>query len=254
MSEIRRHIDLNCDLGEGYPHDAELMKYISSANIACGGHFGDRDSMKRTVELAIANNVAIGAHPSYPDQENFGRNSMKIGLNELCESILEQIGRLDEIVRTFDACLTHVKPHGALYNDSASNSELASAIAGSVAKYDDSLVFFGLAGSVSIAEAKRIGLQTCGEAFADRTYRSDGRLTPRSEPNAFVTDSSITLTNICHLIEHNTLVTTSGDELPIDAETICIHGDGPRAVEFAKTIYRGLIDRGIEICPKYDRT
>lgn len=251
MTTNSREIDLNCDLGEGYPHDAELMKYISSANIACGGHYGDRDSMKRTVDLAIENNVAIGAHPSYPDRENFGRKSIKIGFSELSDSITSQIDSLRRIARECGSDIVHVKPHGALYNDSANDGELAAMIAECIGNYDSSLALFGLANSVSIREGERLGLRVCGEAFADRTYDAAGKLTPRSEPNAFVNNSEIALGNILQLIEHSTLTATTGESLTFRAETICIHGDGPNAVEFASRLYHGLTEGNVLIKPKY---
>lgn len=247
----KRQIDLNCDLGEGYPHDAELMKYISSANIACGGHFGDADSMKRTIELALENNVAIGAHPSYPDRENFGRKSIKIEPRALMASMIEQIEALRTIARSCGTEITHIKPHGALYNDSAKDRDLAALIAETVAEYDRSLVIFGLADSFSIIEAESVGINACGEAFADRTYQADGSLTPRTELDAFVMDSRVALSNIVHLIDTKTLIATTGKHLYIHAETVCIHGDGPKAVEFASTLYMELTKNGVKIKPKY---
>ena len=251
MTTNSRQIDLNCDLGEGYPHDAELMKYISSANIACGGHFGDSESMRRTVELAIQNGVAIGAHPSYPDRENFGRTSMNIGFSELSDSIVSQIDGLRIIARECGSDIVHIKPHGALYNDSANDRAPAAMIAECVANYDNSLVLFGLANSISLEEGKRAGLRICGEAFADRTYGADGKLTSRTVANAFVNNSDIALSNVIQLIEHNTLTATTGEVVTINAETICIHGDGPKAVEFASRLYNGLTEVNIAIKPKY---
>lgn len=247
----KRQIDLNCDLGEGYPHDAELMKCISSANIACGGHFGDSETMRRTVELAIENGVAIGAHPSYPDRENFGRKSLKIDPSALAASLIEQVEALRSVARSCGTEIKHIKPHGALYNDAAKDRDLAALIAKTVADYDGSLVFFGLAHSISIYEADRVGLRTCGEAFADRTYRADGTLTPRTEPNAFVLDSGAALGNISQLIADSTLRATTAELINISADTVCIHGDGAKAVEFASTLYRGLVENGIEIKPQY---
>ncbi|HMT08608.1 MAG TPA: 5-oxoprolinase subunit PxpA [Pyrinomonadaceae bacterium] len=246
-----RQIDLNCDLGEGYLNDAELMKYISSANIACGGHTGHYDSMKRTVELAIENNVAIGAHPSYPDFDNFGRKSINIGHSELSDSITRQIDSLRVIARSFGSEIVHVKPHGALYNDSAKVRELAALIAETVANYDNKLVLFGLANSISIDEGWRVGLRVCGEAFADRTYTKDGNLTPRSESNAFVDSSLTALDNIVQLIDTGYVMATTGERVMIDADTICIHGDGPNAVDFATKLNHGLANFGITIRPKY---
>src|SRR5688500_3461846 len=182
-------VDLNCDLGEGCENDAELMRYISSANVACGFHAGDEATMRKTVELAIENNVAVGAHPGYRDKENFGRQPMPISGREVFDIVVEQIELLNEICVSLGTSLHHVKPHGALYNQAARDQELAAAIAEAVIRADKNLILYGLSGSYLISEAASAGLRTASEVFADRTYQSDGSLTPRTEPNALIADA-----------------------------------------------------------------
>lgn len=229
--------DINCDMGEGIGNDELIMPYITSANIACGFHAGDPKTMWRTVELAIKYNVSIGAHPSFPDRINFGRSEMKIGNEEVYELITQQLVILKEVVNGLDAKLYHVKPHGALYNMSAKYSTLANCIANAVKDFDPSLILFGLSGSHSISEAKAIGLVTMNEVFADRTYRDDGSLTPRSESGALIGDKEIAVQQVSQMIKQGAVTTVSGKAIPIVAETICIHGDGEHAVEFAKSIH-----------------
>jgi UPF0271 protein len=171
--------DLNCDMGEGMGNDKEIMPFISSANIACGYHAGDETTMKETIKLAIKNNVTIGAHPSFDDKENFGRREMNLSSNEIYSLVFDQIKILDAFARQAGAILHHVKPHGALYNMSAKDIETAKTIARAVWDHNKELILFGLSGSHSISEAKKIGLRTASEVFADRTYQDDGSLTPR---------------------------------------------------------------------------
>lgn len=246
-------IDINCDLGEGCGNDAELMKYISSANIACGYHAGDADTMKRTIDLALENNVAIGAHPGYDDRENFGRTNVDLPAKDVYNIVTDQIAALDEIAGRCSAKLTHVKPHGAMYNQSAKNAELAAAIAQAVKDFDPDLALFGLSGSVSIDEAAKIGLQTSAEVFADRTYQNDGSLTPRSQPNALITSDETSAGQVLDMIKYGRVRSTEAVMVKIVAETVCIHGDGPEAVELARAIKLKLEDNGITIRPGNDR-
>ncbi|MEO8574158.1 MAG: 5-oxoprolinase subunit PxpA, partial [Pyrinomonadaceae bacterium] len=181
-------IDLNCDMGEGCDNDAELMNYISSANIACGFHAGDRQTMRTTVELARDYGVTVGAHPGYRDRENFGRQPMNLTAKEVFDIVAEQITMMADVCKESAVDLHHVKVHGALYNQASRNSELAAAIAEAVVSLDPNLVLYGLSGSFLISEAERAGLQTASEVFADRTYQPDGSLTPRSDSNALITD------------------------------------------------------------------
>jgi UPF0271 protein len=211
---------LNCDLGEGIGNDAALMPYIDEANIACGFHAGDAFTMRETVALCIRHDVKMGAHPSYLDRENFGRKEIELSPEEIYLLVKKQIETLNQIVKTAGGTLNHVKPHGALYNTSAKNPKVAKAIAKAVKDVNEDLILFGLKGSLSIEVAQAMGLQTAEEAFADRRYESDGSLSPRSQPGACFTD----IQDVLDQVEK------------IKADTWCIHGDGPHALEFAKAL------------------
>lgn len=241
------HIDLNCDVGEGMITDEEIIPFISSANIACGFHAGDKEIMKRTIEVSLQYNVAIGAHPSWPDKENFGRTEMQLSANELYDCLLQQLNTLDTIAKQMGAKLHHVKPHGALYNQSAKDKTIAVSIAKAVKNFDTSLILYGLSGSISITEAKQMGLQTADEVFVDRTYTDDGSLTPRSQPNALIDDAATAAQQALQMIQLHTVQSTSGKIIPISADTICLHGDGKYAVIFCKTIHQQLKNSSIEI-------
>ena len=232
--------DFNCDMGEGIGNDDLIMPFISSASIACGYHAGDPDQMYRAVALAVKNNVSVGAHVSYFDKKNFGRTEMNLPEAEVYELIQQQLLILKEITDLFDLPLTHVKPHGALYNPSAKNRALAKTIATALKDFDARLVLFGLSGSHSIREAELIGLRASNEVFADRTYQDDGSLTPRSQPGALIEDAAAAVGQVLQIIREGTVQSLNGKIIPIVAETICIHGDGNHAVEFAKSIHKVL--------------
>lgn len=242
-------IDLNCDMGEGCGNDAELMMLISSANIACGFHAGDEETMRATVKLAADNGVAVGAHPSYPDRQNFGRNEMELPLSEIKAVVTEQVLKLQSICDEFGVPLTHVKPHGALYNRSARDTSVASAIAEAVHEINPEIILFGLAGSYSITEAERLGLRTTSEVFADRTYQPDGSLTPRSQSNALIADERTAVAQVLQMVLNGTVTAVNGTAVPVRADTICIHGDGEHAVEFARAMNDALRSRDISIKP-----
>jgi 5-oxoprolinase (ATP-hydrolysing) subunit A len=242
-----KSIDLNCDLGEGLATDEQIIPLISSANIACGYHAGDMDTMKRTIELCVQNNVSIGAHPSWPDKENFGRTEMQKTAEEIYDIVTAQLFTIAQLAKEQGAALHHVKPHGALYNQSAKNKAIAAAIAKAVYDFDPSLILFGLSGSISLTEATALGLHTAHEVFADRTYQDDGSLTPRSQPNALITDEQTSLQQILQLINTQTVTTVTGEIITLKADTICIHGDGSNAVAFAKTISSALKQNHIDI-------
>ena len=227
-------------MGEGAGNDAFIMPFINSANIACGYHAGDSTTMWQTVELAIKQHVAIGAHFSFFDKENFGRSEMNLPKEELYDLVTQQLIILNEIVSSFDVKLHHVKPHGALYNMSARDIILAMTIAEAVKDFDSSLVLFGLSGSHSVSEAKKIELKTASEVFADRTYQDDGSLTSRSQSNALIEETDKVIAQALQIIKEGTVRTVSGKAIPIAAETICIHGDGKYAVEFAEAIYKAV--------------
>jgi UPF0271 protein len=240
-------IDLNCDMGEGLSNDSLIMPWISSANIACGYHAGDEDTMKKTIEFALQNNVAIGAHPGFPDRENFGRTEMHLPLQEVAELVATQILLLQKIAGELGTKLHHIKPHGALYNMAAKNGQLAAVIAKTVFGIDDTLLLYGLSGSESISEAKKIGLKTTSEVFADRTYQDNGNLTPRTQPNALIETEEASLQQVLQMIGQQTVTSTNGKQVSIKAETVCLHGDGVHAVAFAKNIYHTLQQNQVDI-------
>lgn len=231
---------INCDIGEGAGNDELLMPYIQAANIACGYHAGDIITMRRTIELCIKHHVGIGAHPSFYDRENFGRKEIYLPVQELYELITQQLIILKEIADLYGATIQHVKPHGALYNLSAKDALTANVIGRAVIEFDRNLILFGLSGSHSISEAKKLGLQTASEVFADRTYQDDGSLTPRSKPGAMIEEETAAVEQVLQMIDRGTVTCLSGKEIPMPAETICIHGDGKHAVAFAKAIHNAM--------------
>lgn len=245
-------IDLNCDMGESFGawkmgDDFALMDFVSSINIACGFHAGDSTVIRKTVEKAVKKYLAVGAHPSFPDLQGFGRREMKMSETEIFDIVLYQVSAVKGICEAFGAKLRHVKPHGALYNQAAKDEKIAKAIAEAVKMIDKNLIFYGLSGSFLISEAEKIGLKTASEVFADRTYQPDGSLTPRSLENALIENAETSLDQVLQMINSQTVTATNGEIIPIKAETICIHGDGKNALEFAKTINKTLKDAGITI-------
>lgn len=238
-------IDLNCDMGEAFGawqmgQDKLLMDYITSANIACGFHAGDASIMRKTVELAIERGVKIGAHPSFPDLQGFGRRNMSLSPQEVYDICVYQIGALLGFVRSFGVSMHHVKPHGALYNMAAQDPNLAKAIAEATKAVQPNLVLYGLSGSHLIKEARKIGLKTASEVFADRTYQNDGSLTPRNQPNALIKDSQSAVNQVVMMIKEGVVIATDGTKVPIQADTVCVHGDGIHAVEFVKMLRKAL--------------
>ena len=233
-------IDINCDMGEGMNNDALIMPYISSANIACGKHAGNRETMRETLLLAKKHGVKVGAHPSFDDKENFGRTEMKISFADLYELVLQQVEELDLMCSFLGLKMHHVKPHGALYNMAAKNKRMATVIAMVVKTVRPDLILYGLSGSYIISEAQALGLKTASEVFADRTYQDDGSLTPRTESNALIESEEQSIQQVLKMVEHGTVTSVSGKEIKLHADTICIHGDGEHAVAFAKNIYETL--------------
>jgi UPF0271 protein len=240
-------IDINCDMGEGIGNDEAIMPFISSANIACGYHAGDEETIKQTIEFAIKNNIVIGAHPSFPDRKNFGRTDMHLPADEIYDLVFLQLRTIDKIVKRKNEKLHHVKPHGALYNMSAKDPQIAKTIAQAVKDFDDELILFGLSGSQSIEQAKLINLKTANEVFADRTYQDDGSLTPRSKANALIEDLDKSVHQTLQMIKEKTVTSVNGKTILINADTICIHGDGKNAVDFVRMIHQTLKKEGIEI-------
>ncbi len=235
-----RYCDINCDMGECIGNDYLIMPLISSANIACGYHAGDTKTMEETIQLANKYKVHIGAHPSFSDRSNFGRTEMSIEPQEVYRIIIEQLSLINEMARKNNTSLHHVKPHGALYNMAARQITLAKVICRAIKDFDDSLKLYGLSGSYLISEGKRLGLNTMSEVFADRTYQDDGTLTPRNLPNALITDTDTATAQALTMINKGFVISTSGKKISIEAETICIHGDGAHALQFAKAIRNAL--------------
>ena len=239
--------DINCDMGEGVGNDEQLMPFISSVNIACGKHAGDATTMRETILLAQKQGIKIGAHPSFDDKKNFGRAEMNLPETELYNLVFSQMEELQNICQSVGAQLHHVKPHGALYNLSAHDARTAALIARAVKNFNSDLILFGLSGSHSISEAKLIGLKTASEVFADRTYQDDGSLTPRKEVNALIESDTQALTQVLEMIEYGILTTVTNKKIKLQADTVCIHGDGAHAVTFAKKIFESFKAKGIEI-------
>ncbi|MBF6987770.1 MULTISPECIES: 5-oxoprolinase subunit PxpA [Cupriavidus] len=240
-------IDLNADLGEGCGNDEALLALISSANIACGWHAGDAATMVQTVKWALEHGVAIGAHPSYPDRENFGRTEMQRDPEHVYADMLYQIGALEAIVRAQGGELHHVKPHGALYNQAVRDPVLARAIVRAVRDFDADLVFFGLAGSHMIDIAREAGLRVKQEVFADRGYNPDGTLVRRGTPGALHEDEEVALNQTLTMVREKRVRAIDGTWVPIQAETVCLHGDGAHALAFARRIRERLTAEGIAI-------
>lgn len=245
-------VDLNCDMGESFGawqmgNDAALMDYVSSVNVACGFHAGDASVIRKTVETAITKNVAVGAHPSFPDLQGFGRREMKMSAQEIFDIVLYQVAALKGICEAAGAALHHVKPHGALYNQAATDKIIAEAIAKAVKAIDEKLILYGLSNSFLISEAERLNLKCASEVFADRSYQSDGTLIKRSLPNALIQDTDEAVEQVLKMITERKVTTTADEEISIKAETICIHGDGAHALEFARAIHRALEKNDIKI-------
>jgi UPF0271 protein len=245
-------VDLNCDMGESFGayrlgRDADVMPYVTSANIACGFHAGDPTVMRATVRLALEHGTAIGAHPGLPDLVGFGRRAMNISPQEAYDMTVYQIGALNGFVRAEGGVMRHVKPHGELYNMAARNAALAEAIAEAVYKVNPELILFGLAGSALVGAGLKTGLRTASEVFADRTYQADGSLTSRSEPHATLASADAAAAQVIRMVREGKVASRQGTDVGIRADTVCIHGDGPHALEFARTIRASLQQAGISV-------
>jgi UPF0271 protein len=252
-------IDLNCDMGESLleeriANDEMIMDFVSSVNVACGFHAGNEDVMRRTAAAAIGKGVAVGAHPSFRDFENFGRSEKLVSTTEAFEIVTEQIMLMGMICREAGGRMAHVKPHGALYNQAAKDPELASAIAEAVHVCDAGLILYGLSGSHLISEARKLGLATASEVFSDRTYQPDGSLTPRTRQGALIETADGAIAQVLRMVTENSVLATDGASVAITAETVCIHGDGPHAFEFAESIAQALQENGIRIAAPHGHT
>jgi UPF0271 protein len=240
-------VDLNADLGEGASTDGKLLAIVSSCNVACGGHTGDAASMAATIAAAKAHGVAVGAHPSYPDRDGFGRRSAFVSAGELRPSFENQVSDLMVVARKFSVRVGHVKPHGALYNDAARDRGLADAVCHSLLGFDPSLRLVGPPGSALEAAARHAGLAFIAEGFVDRAYRVDGSLVPRSEPGAVYSDPRQASRQAVQIVTAREVATRDGGDVPLCAQTLCIHGDTPGAVAMARAVRSALESAGFEI-------
>jgi UPF0271 protein len=246
------NIDINCDMGESFGayklgNDKEIIKYISSANIACGFHAGDPSIMRKTVKMALDNNVAIGSHPGFQDLSGFGRRNINISPEEVYDLMVYQIGALYGFVKAEGGKMNHVKPHGALYNMAAKDRVLSEAIAKAIYDVDSELILFGLSGSEIIKAGQFVGIKTASEVFADRTYQKDGSLTPRSNPKALISSDNDAIKQVIKMITEGKVTSLQGEEISIEAHTVCIHGDGDKALIFAKEINETLTMAGVQV-------
>jgi len=247
-----KHIDLNCDMGELPDAIADgtqeaLLRSITSANVACGVHAGDERTMRTTIEQAMHAGVAVGAHPGYPDRENFGRLELKMSAEAVANAVYEQVRALAEVAAKCGANLIHVKPHGALYNQAVKNRELAEAIAQGVAKFSKHLVLMGLAGSLMLDVFREAGFAVAAEAFADRRYEPDGTLRSRKFEDALIRNPEEAAWQALGIAERGVVIASDGSEVPVDAQTICIHGDTPGSVQIAASVAHTLRQAGLTV-------
>lgn len=247
-------IDLNCDMGELPEAIADgtqeaLMRSITSVNIACGGHAGDAETMRTTVEQALRWKLAIGAHPGYPDRENFGRLELNLPMDAVSDFVYEQVASLAEIASSRGARVTHVKPHGALYNQAVRNRELAKAIASGVARWNSSVVLVGLAGSPMLDVFRQAGFVAAAEAFADRRYEPDGTLRARKHRDALLHDPEDAARQALRIVQDGAVVASDGGQVALRAQTLCIHGDTPGAPQIAAAVAEALRQAGVVLKP-----
>ncbi len=252
MTALQPHIDLNCDMGEGFGawamgNDIELLDHVSSANIACGFHAGDPSTMRRVVGVALERGVCVGAHPGLPDLQGFGRRVMQVSAAEVHAMVVYQVGALAAFAHAAGGALSHVKAHGALYNMAAKDRALADAIARAVHEVDPKLVLFGLAGSEMIRAAEALGLPVASEVFADRSYQDDGSLSPRGQPGALIEDVEQAVAQVLQMVRQRSVHSVSGKEVALRADTLCIHGDQPGALAFVRRIRSELDAIGVRV-------
>jgi 5-oxoprolinase (ATP-hydrolysing) subunit A len=243
-----RQLDLNADVGEGDPEsDKALIPLVTSANVACGLHAGDPHTMRATVVLAVNQGVSVGAHPGYDDRKNFGRRPMQLAESEIKDLLLYQLGALAAIARSEGTSVSHVKPHGALYNQAETDVALAAAIVAAVRAFDSDLRLVGRAGSAMADAAAAVGHPFTPEGFADRRYRADGSLLPRSQPGAVLTDPEEVARQVRSLVTHGEVLASDGSHLPIAFETLCLHGDTPGSAALAARIRQELSALGVAV-------
>ena len=249
-----KYVDLNSDIGESFGAytlgmDSDVLTHVTSANIACGWHAGDPLVMEKTVEKALENQVGIGAHPGFPDLMGFGRREMKITPAEAKTYVIYQVGALAAFAAAAGTRLQHVKPHGAFYNMAAKDASLADAIAQGVKAVDDRLILMGLAGGQLVKAGEKAGLKVASEVFADRGYNPDGTLVARGQPGAMIEDTALAVERVIRMVTEGRVQAVTGEDLTIQADSICVHGDGPQALAFVRDIRKGLEEAGVHIQP-----
>lgn len=239
-------IDLNSDLGEGAAFDEQIIPLISSANIACGFHAGSSEIMDKTVELCKANGIALGAHPGYPDKENFGRTNMDVTPKQVYDYTLYQLGALSAIAKAQGQSLQHIKPHGAMYNMAAKDIDLSNAIVDAIKDFDDSLILLALSGSKMIDSARAKGIKYASEVFADRAYEADGTLRARTLEGSMITDENEAIARVIRMIKEGKVKAYTGEDISIEAHSVCVHGDGKKALDFVAALNRAFAENGIK--------
>lgn len=241
------NIDLNADVAEGCGQDDALMRIVSSANVCCGLHAGSYAEMLATLQLAKANGVRVGAHPSFFDRDNFGRTQQTLSEAGYRALMAYQLGATKALCDLVGVSLDYVKPHGALYNQAAADAALSDIIVSEIKRFDPSLKVMGLSGGQLVAAAKRHGMDAISEVFADRNYEKDGSLVSRSKDNALITDTDAAVRHVLQMITEGTVTSVCGESVSVEADSICLHGDGAHAIAFAKEIKKQLQDKGINI-------
>ncbi|MDR3292811.1 MAG: LamB/YcsF family protein [Clostridiales bacterium] len=251
---MSKYVDLNCDLGESFGaytigSDSEVIKFITSANVACGYHASDPIVMSETVRLCKESGVAVGGHPGFPDLLGFGRRNMEVSPAEAKAYVLYQTGAIAAFCKASGIKLQHIKPHGALYNMAGKDPALAKAIAAGIKEFDPELILLGLSGSAMITAAEEIGLRVAKEVFADRGYEEDGSLVKRGKTGAMITDETEAIARVIRMVKEGKVTTVTGKDISIKADSVCVHGDGAKALEFVKRISKELTENGVTLAP-----
>ncbi|MBZ4653459.1 MAG: hypothetical protein JG781_798 [Peptococcaceae bacterium] len=251
---MTKRVDLNSDLGESFGAytlgmDKEVLEIITSANIACGMHAGDPLVMAATVKMAVQNGTAIGAHPGYPDLQGFGRRNLAMSPGEVKDYVIYQVGALEAFARVQGKRLQHVKAHGAMYNMAAKDYKLALAIAEAVKAVNPDLILLALANSEMVRAAKDVGIKVAEEVFADRAYNPDGTLVARGTPGAMIHDRAVAIPRVVRMVTEGKVTAINGQDILIKADSICVHGDNPEAIDFVKEIRKALMEAGVSVEP-----
>ena len=254
LQKLLMEININCDLGEkskhhSNKHDPELLRIVNSANVACGFHAGDEETMKQVITISKKNGVSIGAHPSFNDPENFGRSRMNLSANEIKKLIFDQYEILQDIAIKYDEKVSHIKPHGALNNMACEDIELAMILAKTINEIDKDLIYLVPTGSKMEEAAKKLNMKIACEIFADRNYEDDGNLVSRKKPNALITDPELAKIHVLSMVKNQAINCHSGKQIPCEIDSVCIHGDNMSSLATAKSIKSNLVGNGLALKP-----